>query len=239
MQHFLLRKLLWTARKVPEGHMQLADHILRAGAQPGGCLIGMPSPFNVCDCLAFENSMVHIEFQDSWLHGKAARLIPEKHEHIHFCIPPRSMECGNDFLNSTSLLWRAHAPVSRSFSTPTMFFCDATMYIYDDSTAFEPRSCWMWDCGLAATGHHTMVTSTSRPMIVTLFFVHPHGDSCLIRLAQCFSHWAAWSKCYKFTNRKTFLLEYLVYAIGYFFMYEWFGILELYAKTCFMLLTDM
>jgi len=30
-------------------------------------------------------------------------------------------------------------------STPAMFFCDATMYIYDDSTALEPHFCWMWD----------------------------------------------------------------------------------------------
>jgi len=26
-----------------------------------------------------------------------------------------------------------------------MFFCDATMYIYDDSTALEPHYCWMWE----------------------------------------------------------------------------------------------
>jgi len=26
-----------------------------------------------------------------------------------------------------------------------MFFCDATMYIYDNSNALEPHSCWMWE----------------------------------------------------------------------------------------------
>jgi len=26
-----------------------------------------------------------------------------------------------------------------------MFFCGATMYIYDKSNALEPHSWWMWD----------------------------------------------------------------------------------------------
>jgi len=46
----------------------------------------VPSPFdnNIRAVLAFENSMVHIGFQDSRLHRKAACLIPDKHECIHF-----------------------------------------------------------------------------------------------------------------------------------------------------------
>jgi len=27
------------------------------------------------------------------------------------------------------------------YSTPAVFFCDATMYIYEDSTALEPHYC--------------------------------------------------------------------------------------------------
>jgi len=26
-----------------------------------------------------------------------------------------------------------------------MLFIDATTYIYEDSTAFEPHCCWMWE----------------------------------------------------------------------------------------------
>jgi len=29
------------------------------------------------------------------------------------------------------------------YSTPAVFFCDATMYIYEDSTALEPHYCSM------------------------------------------------------------------------------------------------
>jgi len=67
--------------------------VLQAKARPasqgfnqGNCLVGMPSPFdnNICAFLAFEKSMVHIEFQGSRLHRRAARLIPDEHECIHF-----------------------------------------------------------------------------------------------------------------------------------------------------------
>jgi len=49
------------------------------------------------------------------------------------------------------------------YSTPAMFFCDATMYIYDNSNALEPHllNVRLGLCGLAATGHNTM--SISRP----------------------------------------------------------------------------
>jgi len=36
----------------------------RCYAQAGDCLVDMPGPFNVYDILIFENSMVHIKFQD-------------------------------------------------------------------------------------------------------------------------------------------------------------------------------
>ena len=56
------------------------------GFNQGDCLVGMPSPFenNICAFLAFENSMVHIEFQGSQLHCRAAHLIPDEHECLHF-----------------------------------------------------------------------------------------------------------------------------------------------------------
>jgi len=41
----------------------------------------MPTPFNICDDLAFDNSIVHIEYQEgNRLHRRVARLILEKHE---------------------------------------------------------------------------------------------------------------------------------------------------------------
>jgi len=44
----------------------------------------MPGPFNICDGLAFENSVVHVEFQKgNPLHRRAACLIPEKHDSTH------------------------------------------------------------------------------------------------------------------------------------------------------------
>jgi len=47
-------------------------------------LVGMPSLFKIYDSLAFDKSMVHIEFQKgSRLHLREVRLIPEKHERIH------------------------------------------------------------------------------------------------------------------------------------------------------------
>jgi len=38
----------------------------------------MPGPFNIYDSLAFENSMVCLEFQGSPLYRRAARLILER-----------------------------------------------------------------------------------------------------------------------------------------------------------------
>jgi len=64
--------------------------ILQAEFEPAyennsGCLVGMPRPFrnNICSILAFGNR-VHIKFQGSRLHRRAARLIPNEHECIHF-----------------------------------------------------------------------------------------------------------------------------------------------------------
>jgi len=56
------------------------------GAQLGVCLVSIPSPFssNICVVLAFENSMVHMEFQGSRLHRRVTRLIPDEYECIHF-----------------------------------------------------------------------------------------------------------------------------------------------------------
>jgi len=50
------------------------------------CLVGMPSPFNnnICAVLAFESSVVHIEFQGNRLHRRACRQVPKNHECMHF-----------------------------------------------------------------------------------------------------------------------------------------------------------
>jgi len=47
------------------------------------------------------------------------------------------------FCNSTSFLqmWPYTCMVLIFYSTPAMFFCDATMHIYEDSTALEPHYC--------------------------------------------------------------------------------------------------
>jgi len=46
----------------------------------------MPSPFNnnICGVVAFESSVVHVEFQGNRLHRRAARPLPNKHECVHF-----------------------------------------------------------------------------------------------------------------------------------------------------------
>jgi len=44
-----------------------------------------------------------------------------------------------------SAMWPYTCMILIFYSTPAAFFCDATMHIYDDSTALEPRSCRMWD----------------------------------------------------------------------------------------------
>ena len=44
-----------------------------------------------------------------------------------------------------SAMWLYTCMILIFYSAPIMFFCDATMYIYDDSDARQPHSCWMWD----------------------------------------------------------------------------------------------
>jgi len=40
-----------------------------------------------------------------------------------------------------SAMWPYTRMVLIFYSTPAVFFCDATMYIYEDSTALEPHYC--------------------------------------------------------------------------------------------------
>jgi len=56
------------------------------GHNQGDCLLDMPSLFNnnICVVLEFENSSVHIEFQGARLRCRATRVIPDKHECLHF-----------------------------------------------------------------------------------------------------------------------------------------------------------
>ena len=76
------------------------------GFNQGDCLVGMPSPFdsNICAFLAFENSMVHIEFHGSRLHRRAARLIPDEHECVHFAQLRGSWNTAMASCNLTSFL---------------------------------------------------------------------------------------------------------------------------------------
>jgi len=69
---------------VYESKRNRTNHNDKAGAQLGDRLVGMQSHFNICDGLAFDNSIVRIEFKEcSRLRHRAARLILDKHEHIH------------------------------------------------------------------------------------------------------------------------------------------------------------
>jgi len=70
------------------------------------CLVSMPSPFssNISALLAFENSLVHIEFYGSRRHRRVARLIPDEHECIHFAQLHSTWDTAMAFCNSTSFL---------------------------------------------------------------------------------------------------------------------------------------
>jgi len=61
---------------------------------------------NIRAILAFQNRMVHIEFQGSRLHRRAARLIPDKDECIHFAQLHAAWDGAMAFCNSTSILQR-------------------------------------------------------------------------------------------------------------------------------------
>jgi len=72
----------------------------------------MPSPFdnNICAFLAFENSMVLIEFQGSRLHRRAARLIPDEHVCIHLAQLRAVWNTAVAFCNLTSFLHCGRTP---------------------------------------------------------------------------------------------------------------------------------
>jgi len=58
-------------------------------------------------------------------------------------IAPRSVGYRDGFLyfDELSAMWLYTRMILIFYSTPAVFFCDATMYIYDDSTTLEPHSC--------------------------------------------------------------------------------------------------
>ena len=72
----------------------------------------MPSPVgnNIRAVLPFENSMVHIEFKGSRLHHRAARLIPDEHECIHYAQLHAAWDAAMAFCNSTSFLQCGRTP---------------------------------------------------------------------------------------------------------------------------------
>ena len=61
-----------------------------------------------------------------------------------------------------SAMWLYTCMIQTFYSTPIVFFGDLTIYIHDDSTALEPHFCRMLSCGLAVTGHHTMMISLPK-----------------------------------------------------------------------------
>jgi len=69
-----ISKKPWSIKKVRHWFAErIRACIKHSGARLGICLVGMPSSFsnNICAVLAFENSMLHIEFQGSRLHRRA------------------------------------------------------------------------------------------------------------------------------------------------------------------------
>ena len=82
------------------------------------CLVGMLSTFsnNICAVLAFENSMVHIEFQAGRLHRRTTRLIPDKHECIQFAQLHAAWDTAVAFCKSTSFLQCGCTPAWYKFS---------------------------------------------------------------------------------------------------------------------------
>jgi len=82
------------------------------------CLVGMPSLFNsnICAVLAFENSTVHIEYQGSRLHRRAARLLPDKHECIHFAQLHATWDTAMAFCNWTIFLQCGLTPAWYQYS---------------------------------------------------------------------------------------------------------------------------
>jgi len=85
---------------------------LSQGRNLGDFLVGMLSP--VCNIsralLSFENTMVRIEFQSSRLHRRAARLIPDEHQCIHFAQLHAVWDTAMAFCNSTSFLQCGRQP---------------------------------------------------------------------------------------------------------------------------------
>jgi len=78
-------------------------HINIKRSNEENCLVDMPSLFNnsICAFLAFENSMVHMEFQGRQL---PERLIPDKHECIYFAQLDTAWDTAMTFCNSTNFL---------------------------------------------------------------------------------------------------------------------------------------
>jgi len=117
------------------------------GRNYGDCLVSMPIPFssNICALLAFENSLVHIEFYGSRLHRRVARLIPGEHE----CIPLHSSTQRMIPL-WLSVIRRAFCNVAvHLHDTNFLQYCRQVLLWCDDvylwnSTALEPHTCWMW-----------------------------------------------------------------------------------------------
>ena len=83
-----------------------------SGAQSSGLFSRHANPFSntICAVLVFENSMVHIVFQGSRVHWRAARLIPDGRECIHFAQLHTEWDTAMVFRSSTSFLQCGRTP---------------------------------------------------------------------------------------------------------------------------------
>jgi len=94
------------------GHIETAYK--HSGAQLGRLFSqhAVPSHFdnNICDVLAFESSIVQIDFQGSQLHRRGDRLIPDKYECIQFAQLHAAWETAMAFCDSTSFLQGGRTP---------------------------------------------------------------------------------------------------------------------------------
>jgi len=125
-------------------------------------------------------------------------------------------------------MWPYTCMVLIFYSTPGMLFCDATMYIYEHSTALEPHSCFL-NVRIYFLLNVTIIflirLGSYRPQYddgfsakerVILLSGHPNGDTQLLNLGTVyFTHVkAARCICSNLKIKITFLLKFPVCAIS-------------------------
>ena len=141
-----------------------ASNIMLVGTQLGGLFSRHAKPLsnNICAVLAFENSMVNIEFWGSRLHRRAARIIPDEHAHTLHSSTQRGIPLW------LSVIWRAFCNVAvhlhdtnfLQYSRRVLLWCDDIyLWRFNCTWATPLLNVRLGLCRLAATGHHAMSTS--------------------------------------------------------------------------------